>query len=495
MNNDYYMSLSEDWWSLEPNQRRTLRQADILDKWIDAKARGYVLAVTGFGKTRVGENAIIKMLEKDPNRIVIVIVPHNAAKSVWLGVKAKIGKCDMHVRMAHTYLELNENDRTADLLIIDECHRFANEDAELFGKVIDATCKRWILPLSATLSDEHKEFLESRGIQRVDQVTMKEARECNYVAPHDNYIVSLDIQGKDKMELDKLDKLFHKTWRPFEYKMQNLFLAMGGGSESTVYRDNIATRIGCNHNEVYGLAKNGISAMRERKVFLQKAPSKIDVVEQIVNQFPDKKIITFGEFTDVADKITERLGSESRSFHSAVEGGYKTVIKKKQWKTEKSRDKFYEDNRGSKVELSREYNPKDDKPYIVSWKEKKRLGTATMKAENMRLFETTSDVMVLNTAKALDEAADIDNVEIAIIVSFSKTARQLIQRVGRVVRFKEGKRARIFILCITRLEKRTQEERWLKEATKELDEYQWITPESIKHITDEEVRFDTIEDF
>ena len=116
----------------------------------------------------------------------------------------------------------------------------------------------------------------------------------------------------------------------------------------------------------------------------------------------------------------------------------------------------------------------DDSPYYVSWKEKVKYGKEKQKKENVHLFENSKRVRVLNTARSLDEAADIDNVDVAIILSYSSTARQLIQRIGRVIRFAEGKVAHIFVLCLTQSEGTTQEEKWLREALIEMDEYRKI---------------------
>ena len=42
-----YEQLHLDWWSLEPNARRTLRQEQMFNRWLQNNARGFILAVTG----------------------------------------------------------------------------------------------------------------------------------------------------------------------------------------------------------------------------------------------------------------------------------------------------------------------------------------------------------------------------------------------------------------------------------------------------------------
>jgi len=53
---------------------------------------------------------------------------------------------------------------------------------------------------------------------------------------------------------------------------------------------------------------------------------------------------------------------------------------------------------------------------------------------------------VLLTVRVLDEGVDVPEANVGIIVSNSLTRRQLVQRIGRTVRPREGKEARIYIV-------------------------------------------------
>ena len=53
---------------------------------------------------------------------------------------------------------------------------------------------------------------------------------------------------------------------------------------------------------------------------------------------------------------------------------------------------------------------------------------------------------VLLTVRVLDEGIDVPQCSVGIIVSNSLTKRQLVQRIGRVVRPKPGKIAKIYIV-------------------------------------------------
>jgi superfamily II DNA or RNA helicase len=460
-----------------------LRQGQLFTDWQLLKARGFILAVTGFGKTRIGENAIARCFEKGANRTVNVVVPHKAAMAVWKGVKERSTNKRIRVLMAHTYLNLPIASRTCDLLIVDECHRFTNEDAEIFSKIIDGTENKWVMCLSATLEEKHRKFLKSRGIPFVGQVTMKEARECQYVSEHHNYIVKMGMSWEDDMKLKALNAEFHETWKLFGYELDEILGCMRGGEAGKDKREFYSKIVGCQTDAIYGLARRAHKAMRERKVFLQKAPSKLDIVEEIVKLHPGKNILTFSEFTDVADQLTERLGSKARSFHSNLASKVITVTKEKRWKTLKGKDAFVAKNKDKLMELVHGAVVGADKPYFVKWKVKKNVGPDTLKKETTKWFSLPSqEGKVCNTARSLDEAADIENVEVAILISYSSKARQTIQRIGRVIRFKDGKVAYVYILCLHSPEYKTQELKWLRGAMEELDEYEWITPEDLKTI-------------
>lgn len=76
------------------------------------------------------------------------------------------------------------------------------------------------------------------------------------------------------------------------------------------------------------------------------------------------------------------------------------------------------------------------------------------------------EISLLGCVKALDEGVNIPDLDQAIIVQVDSNPRSLVQRVGRVVRYREGHKARIFIICV----QNTMDESWLKTALAGFDE-------------------------
>ena len=80
--------------------------------------------------------------------------------------------------------------------------------------------------------------------------------------------------------------------------------------------------------------------------------------------------------------------------------------------------------------------------YTVHSKQKKKENTAIIEKFNSEEFG------VLNTSKACDEGLDIQGVNLEIILHTDSSKIRKSQRVGRGVRYEEGKVAEIFTLVL-----------------------------------------------
>jgi superfamily II DNA or RNA helicase len=75
------------------------------------------------------------------------------------------------------------------------------------------------------------------------------------------------------------------------------------------------------------------------------------------------------------------------------------------------------------------------------------------------------EVDVCGTVAAANEGLNIPNLDIGIIAQISSDSRVLIQRLGRLVRFRPNYKAIIFII----IAKGTKDEEWLKSAMEGMD--------------------------
>lgn len=440
--------LRHNWNSLSPNEKRTLRQEEIHQEWLKAKAKGYALAVTGFGKSRLGEKAIKRCLEGGSDRKINVVVPSTLIRDQWELMAYKKGwSSNVSVYVGASYLKLPIEERICGLLLVDECHRFSNEESLVFSKIVDSTKKHWVLCLSATMTKEQRSFLESRGIGLVGEVTMEEANRESYVAKNALYALSLGMNAEDEEKYRDMTNAFNGAASFFGHSFDEAKRIMQKDSKEE--RDSIDTKNDWKPGTTLGLARTYFTSMAERKTFLQTPNSKIDAVVKLCDIFKSKKIITFSEHTSFVSKINERLGDRAVEFHANINTQYfnpkgvRVDIDAKQFKLQRA--------------LGRKYT---------------RIGSAKLRKSNLEKFNNSKN-MIMNTAKAVDEGADIHGVDMAIIVSYSSTPRQLLQRIGRAIRFMEDKHAVIVILYVNSGSCRTQELNWLKKASKGLP-LKWV---------------------
>lgn len=75
------------------------------------------------------------------------------------------------------------------------------------------------------------------------------------------------------------------------------------------------------------------------------------------------------------------------------------------------------------------------------------------------------EIDILAVVEALNEGHNIPNVDLGIIVQVSSSAKDLIQRIGRLIRYREGHIARIFIIVAVG----TVDENWFKKAIASFD--------------------------
>ena len=97
-----------------------------------------------------------------------------------------------------------------------------------------------------------------------------------------------------------------------------------------------------------------------------------------------------------------------------------------------------------------------------SGKTKKQKETALQKFRD-------NEINVLCSTKALNQGLDVPDANMGIICGITSKSLSMIQRVGRLLRFQEDKIGKIIILYV----KDSQEEKWLKQSVKGLNNVIW----------------------
>jgi len=152
--------------------------------------------------------------------------------------------------------------------------------------------------------------------------------------------------------------------------------------------------------------------IRERKKIVDFASNKIKKFQQIFAKNMNNKILVFGGANNFTDKLCESISPFAMSYHSKMS--------------------------------------------------KKR------REEALEAFKTNK-ISVLCSTKALNQGFDVPDANMGIICGITSKSLPMIQRVGRLIRFQEGKIGEIIILYV----KDSQEEKWLKNAVKKLNNIVW----------------------
>jgi superfamily II DNA or RNA helicase len=388
--------------------KRTKRQIEAVNKWINSSFKGTFEFATGVGKTRAALIAIKKLIKIEKltkESKIHIVVPTKYLQSQWnKEIKAlKLSKLDIEVFVINTYIK---QDRTCDFLILDEIHNYGSA---LRVKVFTMNYQ-YLLGLTATT--ERKDLMHSIILSYapvVDRIDLKEARREQYVSDYVVYNLGITLSESDKMYYTFINQNFYKHYNVFG---RDFNLAMTCMSNKNA-RERYATTSGLSSESIGYNAVRFNKFMQERKNFLYNLPSKLEVVKKIIEKFK-VQTVTFSENTSFADKLSETIPN-SASYHSKI--------------------------------------PKADR-------------NKTLQAFN----DGRNNLHVINSSKALDEGADIPDVELILITSSRSVERVDIQRTGRGIRFKEGKLAVIVNIYV----KNSKDEEWLKQRQNKTNNIFWV---------------------
>ena len=182
---------------------RDERQEECVQKWIDNKCKGTVIAPTAFGKTRIALIAIDRFLAKNPTRKVLILVPNDALFRQW-SEKVSLKGFDFNCRILTFNKAAKLGEYDTDLLIIDEIHKcLAPSLLSIFKNI---HCKM-ILCLTATLEREdgmHNYLLQFSPV--VDTVTKEESIQNGWISSFTEYKVMLDVDLTEYQEYNKYRK-------------------------------------------------------------------------------------------------------------------------------------------------------------------------------------------------------------------------------------------------------------------------------------------------
>lgn len=253
---------------------------------------------------------------------------------------------------------------------------------------------------------------------------------------------------------------FIKYFSTFDFNLGRMYKVL----QDEDYRKRLAKNMRWSPDVLIIHAANANRIMTKRKQFLQSHKLLLETAIEIINRFPDRRIVTFSEVTDFADKLHKRTDNSS-IYHSSIN----TIIRD---------DTGTQIAEGRKVDGKTRYFDKDEEP--LTWKQIKkkhkgkleRISGSRLREESLQKF-VDGKTNKIHTARALNEGVDIHNLDMSIKTSFNSTTIDSLQRSGRIARVDENnpdKRA----IEVNLYFKNTQSEKWLKSSQKNSPEAQYI---------------------
>jgi RNA polymerase primary sigma factor len=379
-------------------------QQEALKAWHSNARRGVVEAVTGSGKTRVGIAAAFEAVRQGIK--VLILVPTAELQRQWLdslrrdlpaarrgalgdGRSDSLDNVDILVAIVHSASNRETlRSHKAGLIIADECHRYA---AQMFTGALQEGYA-WRLGLTATFerSDgEHENLLTPYFGGVIYNLWYDRALKDDVIAPFDIALVGVELTPSEQADYDEFSTVMVEAARNLETyagiprRPFPQFIAAVATLAASDSPSREAT-----------IARKYMRAMSSRLTLLAEAKTKylaLAALKETVDRSGGTLVFTqTQESARRAQELYTSLGSTASAVFSGMA------------------------------------------------KDERRQG--------MEDFRTGAS-QILAAPRLLDEGIDVPEADLGIIVAANRSQRQMVQRLGRVIRKKaDGRPGRLVVL-------------------------------------------------
>jgi len=379
-------------------------QRAALKAWGAAGQKGVVEAVTGTGKSLVGTAAIHSALQV--GGVALVIVPTRALVSQWVsnlrtqlpganvgalsgGEKADFSSHDVVVATVQSLYRAPLKGRSLTLVVADEVHRYGSP---AFSKALSDSYT-WRLGLTGTYERTNDDgielILDPYFTKTVFDYSYAQALSDNVVAPFHLAFVGVDLTAAERSEFEEAEEKCKEA----ADKLRGYFNYPNDWREFFA-RVNSTTKENRFDDETQ-VCFSYMSGFSKKRGILAESSAKMTASENIAPY--------------LAGRSGTLLFTETKK--GAVEHAW--VINK----------------------------------HTPSWP-LDGSSSADERTTKLRAF-AAGHIKVICAPRILDEGIDVPEAEVAMIVAASQSRRQMIQRMGRVIRKKkDGRAARIVIFFV-----------------------------------------------
>ncbi|CRK50444.1 Helicase C-terminal domain protein [Rhodococcus sp. RD6.2] len=380
-------------------------QQEAFDRWVAAGRRGVVEAVTGTGKTAVGITAAADAVDR--GRTVLVVVPGVALLEQWYQAirravpNARVGRrgagvtdsfAGVDILVSTVQSAIGSGAPMPDgpaLLVADEVHRYG---ASSFSRLLsDAFDERIGLTATFERNDNGiQEHLLPYFETLIPGCDYPRGHTDGILAPVRVMLVSVPFTPEEQFEYNELDETVTK---------ERLALTRKYGCREEPFgefmRDVMILSEGGADRATWS-ARRYLKAFSRRRAILAESQGKLDTLREIGSVLATGgRSIVFSE-----TKESAKLAAEALLEQGVVAAPYTSDL-----------------STGDRAEL-------------------------------LGLFKE-GIMTTLAAPRVLDEGVDVPEADVGIILASSRTRRQMIQRMGRIVRPKsDGRHASFLVLYI-----------------------------------------------
>ncbi|MGW4535378.1 DEAD/DEAH box helicase family protein [Nocardia sp. NPDC004340] len=378
-------------------------QSEALAAWTTRDRRGIVEAVTGSGKTAVGTRAVAEAI--DDGRQAVILVPGIDLQTQWWerlsaalpgtridrvggkGAARPPAHWDVLVATVQTVSGTQLAIPPGTLLVADEVHRYG---AGSYAKALAGEYE-WRLGLTATLERNDnavEEILLPYFGGLVPGCDYTRARADGILAPVRLALTGVHFTARERAKYDRADEAARKA---------KSVLVDGYGAPEDSFGEfmSFAQRLAKQETgEAARQAQRFLKYFAERREVLADCQGKLDLIRTLpIPELRATQSIFFAERTSTAGQIQstlDQLGLSCGCVGSAL-------------------------------------RPTEREQIIGDFRR--------------------GDLRALSAPRVLDEGIDIPDAQLGMVLAASRTRRQMIQRMGRVVRPKSNGSAALFVVA------------------------------------------------
>ena len=392
---------------------------------------GALLLATGVGKTKCALNRIRKAIEGKElidrygwNKKVLIVVPTEKLRDE--GWRDEFYKWDMRDEweyevVACCYASLHTYKNTQwDLVILDEAHNITEKSAEFFFENENSWKELVILTATKPTNPIKTEIFRKLKVPIAYQITLDEAVSLGLIAPYDVTIITIPLDKEDKyIQSGRKGSYFYQTeLSKYSYLCNKIM------------------------DEEKSTPKDRITRMHFIRGLKSKTKAAVNILNNIIPQH--LRTLIFCATKDQANKVC------SYRYYS---------------KPQKPKE--------PKGKVSQEVAQKYQQDVLDY-----QLAIGNYQGNNS--FEMFNNLSInrLACVDALNEGHNITGFDVAFLIQLTGDSKDLIQRFGRLLRYRANFIGKTIILC----SEGTVDVDWVKKALKgvNMSRIEWVTLEEVR---------------